>query len=60
MADWRDYLNDAERAEIDAIPSKRKALTARYRMIYDRCRKRMEQDGNGKPVRKTTLQAPEK
>ena len=46
MPDWRDYLSAAERDEIDGIPAKRKALTARYRLIYDRCRKRMEQDSN--------------
>lgn len=50
MPDWQDYLTAAEREEIKSIPEKRKALTARYRQIYDRCRKRM-----GEAIRKCAV-----
>lgn len=40
--DWKDFLTAAERERITAIPTERAALTAEYRQIYDRCRKRME------------------
>lgn len=41
---WKQYLTDAERKRIEAIPQERKELTAEYRTIYERCRKRMERD----------------
>ena len=40
--DWKTYLTADERARIEAIPAERAALTKESRMIYERCRKRME------------------
>jgi hypothetical protein len=40
---WKNFLTPAERERINAIPAERAALTAEYRRIYDRCRKRMEE-----------------
>lgn len=42
---WTDFLKPDERGRIDAIPRERQKLTAEYRRIYDRCRKRMEKAG---------------
>lgn len=39
---WKDYLTEQERARISDIPHERAALSAEYRLIYDRCRKRMK------------------
>ncbi len=41
---WRDYLKPAEVERLDAIPAERRALTAEYKTIYTRARKRMERD----------------
>lgn len=38
---WRNHLNPAERERLDEIKGARRSLTAEYRRIYDRCRKRM-------------------
>lgn len=54
MPNWQDFLNADERQRIDAIPAERKALTAEYKRIYDRCRKRMEQAVNKETVGKTS------
>lgn len=56
MPKWQDFLTDEERQRIDAIPAERKALTAEYKRIYDRCRKRMEPTVNGKTASKTASQ----
>jgi hypothetical protein len=37
---WQDYLTDAERARIGAIPAERDTLTGEYRTIYNRARQR--------------------
>jgi hypothetical protein len=39
---WRDYLTDAEIAELAEIDRAKKAGQAQARRIYDRCRKRMK------------------
>jgi hypothetical protein len=46
MPDWRDYLTDEERSRIAEIPAERAMLTEEYRLIYDRCRKRMAKEKN--------------
>lgn len=38
---WTDYLTDQERERLAQIAGERRSLTAEYRRIYDRCRKRM-------------------
>ncbi len=38
---WTDYLTDQERERLTQINRERRSLTAEYRRIYDRCRKRM-------------------
>jgi len=37
-----EHLRDHERLRLKAITVERRGLTAEYRRIYDRCRKRME------------------
>ncbi len=39
---WRDYLKPAEIERLDSIPAERRALTAEYKAIYERARKRLE------------------
>lgn len=39
--DWTEFLTDQERARLAEIEVTRRSLTAEYRRIYDRCRKRM-------------------
>lgn len=46
---WRDYLKPTEAhriAKIEAIRAQLATLNAEYRAIAERCRKRMERDGN--------------
>lgn len=43
--EWRDFLTKDEAKAIARIDAKRKAVAdsnAEYRLIYDRCRKRMK------------------
>tara|TARA_Y100001973_G_C5149764_1_gene307425 strand:+ start:503 stop:655 length:153 start_codon:yes stop_codon:yes gene_type:complete len=49
MPDWREYLTPDERIELDQIAAEKRAGQAQYRRIYDRCRKRMDKGGTGKP-----------
>lgn len=41
---WRDYLTPAEIDRLKQIETERGNLTAEYRRIYDRCRKRSQKD----------------
>ena len=41
MPNWRDYMDDADRAEVAQIKASKAELNAQYRRVYDRCRKRM-------------------
>ena len=43
---WRDYLTAAEIARLAEIDRAKKDGQAEQRRIYDRCRKRMEREGN--------------
>ena len=38
---WKDHLTTEEANRLKAIDAERASLTAEYRRIYDRCRKRM-------------------
>lgn len=40
--DWKDYLTDAEIAELAEIDRAKREGQKQARRIYDRCRKRME------------------
>jgi len=37
---WKLHLTEQERTRINVIPGQRKALTAEYQRIRDRCKKR--------------------
>lgn len=60
MTDWRDHLTPDERKRMAEIKAERLALNREYRKMFDRARKRVERIGNGKTVRKTSPQEPEK
>jgi len=42
MPDWRDTLTEDEAQRLEEIPAERYALSAEYRRIFDRARKRAD------------------
>jgi len=41
MSDWRAFLKPEEADQLAAIVADRRRLNREYRLLYDRCRKRM-------------------